>query len=156
MTAIGDVLDYLSDRFPVVVTQAGLRADQVLDGPAANYAGSEGVAVGATATDTTGEFNYPPGSVSGEAGEESFIPCLVWAGWGETTFRGLRARVKAVAAVLSAEIARDRSLGNLVHDTWVTGGIYEQTQTTRVMDDGQVIYTGALVTQEIRIQFRRF
>ena len=146
MTATPDVYDNRVARWKLISGQAGLTEDQILDGPSADYAGTEGVAVGATARDTTAEFTYPSATLDGQSAEESSIPALIWSGWGETTFTSRRARVKAIYEVLRADLAADRTMGGLVDDSWITGGIYTQDQTGR----------GALVMQEIHIQFRRF
>lgn len=145
MTAIPEVYDYLYSRWKLMAGDAGLTADQILDGPAAQYAGSEGVAVGATATDTTADIDYPSAALDGSEAEVTPFPNLIWSGSGDTTFRARRDRVKAIFAVIRADLARDRTLGGLVSDSWITGGSFDQSQVS-----------GALVTFEFRIQYQRF
>lgn len=147
MTATPEVYDALVTSWQLIATDAGLEAGQILDGPATDYVGSEGVAVGATATDTTAEFLYPPSDLGGDSdSEQTTMPCLIWSGSGDTTFKARRDRVKAIYAVLRLDLARDRTIRGTVATAWITGGALDQVQTGR----------GALVTCEFRIEFRRF
>jgi hypothetical protein len=147
VTATPDVYDALVASWKLIVVNMGLTEDQILDGPAVDYAGTEGVAVGATATDTTAEFLYPPSDLAGEGdAEQTTVPSLIWSGSGDTTFKPQRDRVKAIFAALRGDLARDRTIRGTVATAWITGGVVDQAQTGR----------GALVTCEFRIEFRRF
>jgi hypothetical protein len=144
MTAIPEVLDALTaiwrDASP-----AGLRPDQVHDGPVVEYVGTEGVAVGASAEDLSVEFAQPGADLGGGSGEQATVTCLVWAGSGDTTMKPLRDRVDAVLDALETALAADRTLRGAVSHAWLTSGVLSQLQTG----------SGALVRAEIRVSVTR-
>jgi hypothetical protein len=144
MTAIPEVLDALTAIWKTA-QPAGLRPDQVHDGPVVEYVGTEGVAVGASAEDISVEFALPGADLGGGSGERANVVCLVWAGSGDTICKPLRDRVDAVIDALDQAIADDRSLGGVVSHAWLTSGALSQLQTGR----------GALVRAEIRVTVTR-
>lgn len=154
MTQIPAVYPALVARWKLAAASMDLAQSQILDGPAVTYAGTEGVAVGATADDTTAEFDFPPGALDGDA-ERTVIPCLAWAGWGDTTFGTLRDRVNLILTTIRADLAADRTIGGTVSTAWITGGNFRQDHVVETVD-GTPQYFGALVMCEFRIQFDRF
>jgi hypothetical protein len=144
MTAIPEVLDALTAIWKTA-QPAGLRPNQVYDGPVVEYVGTEGVAVGASAEDVSVEFAQPATDVGGGSGERATVTCLVWAGSGDTVFKPLRDRVDAVIDALEQALSADRSLGDVVSHAWLTSGTVSQLQTGR----------GALVRAEIRVTVTR-
>lgn len=149
---VPDVYDALVASWTTIRDQLGLDGSQIFDGPAVSYAGSEGIAVGATATDTTAEFELGAGALDSDA-EHTTIPCLAWAGHGDTTFTTIRGRVKAMLAVVRTDLARDNHpIYGVVSSAWITGGTFIQDQTR----DERGIYRGALVTCEFRIEYDIF
>lgn len=145
MTAIPEVLDALTaiwrDAQP-----AGLRPDQVFDGPiAGEEVGTEGVSVGASTEDLSVEFTQPGADIGGGSGERATVTCLVWSGSGDTAMKPLRDRVDAILDALETALAADRSLRGAVSHAWLTSGALSQLQTGR----------GALVRAEIRVTVTR-
>jgi len=146
VTAIPEVLDALTAIWRTA-QPAGLRPDQVHDGPpAGEYTGTEGVAVGASVQDNGVEFTAPAADIGGGSGEEATVTCMAWAGSGDTKMKPLRDRVDAVLDALEQALAEDRTLRGAVSSAWLTSGALVQQQTGR----------GALVTAEFRINVTRF
>lgn len=142
MTGIPAVYDALVARWRLL--QTGLAASQVLDGPPTSFVGTKGIAVGTTATDTTGQFAYTPSDLSADESEMTSFPNLIWAGSGGGPFRPHRDEVEAILSVIRADIASDRRLGGVVSTCRVVGGVLDQQQTG----------SGPLVVCEFRIQYR--
>jgi hypothetical protein len=145
MTAIPEVLDALTAIWRTA-QPAGLRTDQVHDGPATEYAGTEGVGVGASIQDNGVEWTEPAADVGGGSAQRITVTCLVWSGSGDTTFKARRDRVDAILDALEQTVAADRSLGGAVSTAWLTSGALVQEQTGR----------GALVRAEVRLTVTRF
>lgn len=145
MTSIPEVLDALTAIWKTA-QPAGLRADQVHDGPVVEYIGTEGVAVGASAEDLSVEFSLPSTDLGGGYGERASITCLAWAGSGDTRMKPLRDRVDAVVDALEQALAADRTLGGVVARAEIASGVLSQQQTGR----------GALVRAEVRVNVTRF
>lgn len=145
MTAIPEVLDRLTAIWQAA-QPAGLRPDQVHDGPVTQYVGTEGVAVGASAEDLSVELTQPASDVGGGQGERATVTCMIWSGSGSTTFKPLRDRVDAIQDALEQALATDRTLGGVVSYAELTSGAWSQLQTGN----------GALVRAEIRVAVTRF
>lgn len=144
MTAIPEVLDALVSMWRSAHDLAGLRDDQIYDGPSVNYIGTEGVAVGASVDENSIEFSFPPSGL--ESTEERFtVACLVWSGSGDTAVKPRRDRVAEILGALELYLAQDRTLGGVVSEAWIVGGSMAQEQNR-----------GALVTAEIQIQITIF
>jgi hypothetical protein len=143
MTAIPEVLDALTRtwRTSADVQSAGIRPDQVLDGPPTSYMYSEGIAVGASREDNSVEFRRNPSSMT-DSNERFDVTCLAWSGSGDTVFKLLRDRCDAFLAAADAALAADRTLGGVVSNAWLVDGAMTQEQT------GQ----GALVMVEFTIE----
>ena len=143
MTAIPEVLDALTElwRASPLVQEAGIRPDQILDGPPVTYLYSEGVAIGASREDNSVEFFS---SATGlDTQDERFnVNCITWAGYGDTTFKPLRDKCDSFLAALDNALATDRSLGGVISNAWLTSGAITQEQTGN----------GALVMVEFTIQ----
>lgn len=143
MSMIPEVLDALvalwRDGAP-----AGLRADQVFDGPpAGEYVGTEGVAVGASVQDNAVEFTARPADLGWQrSAERCTVPCLVWSGSGDTAMKPHRARVDQILEALDQALVDDRTLGGAVSRIQLVSGALVQQQTG----------TGALVTVEASLQ----
>jgi hypothetical protein len=118
----------------------------VLDGPAVDYVGTAGVAIGATREDIAAEWSNAPGDLAGGSRLTMPITCLAWSGSGSTPFAPHRATVVAVLNAIEAELAADRSLAGAVSAAWITSGTWTQEQTG----------AGALVTCEFRVTCQRF
>jgi hypothetical protein len=140
MTAIPQVLDAL-----VAVLKAALPGVSVFDGPAAEYAGTEGASVGASTEDVAVEFDLPAaGLVS--TGERDSITCMVWSGSGGTVFKPHRDRCNEMLRAVTQAIEADDTLGGVVSTSGVEGGIFAQQQTGR----------GVLVVAELRVTTTQF
>lgn len=145
MTAIPEVLDALTAIWRTALP-AGLRADQVFDGPpAGEYVGTEGVAVGASIQDNAVEFTQPAADVGGGSAERISVTCLAWSGSGDTAMKPRRDRVDEILGALEQTLSVDRTLGGVVSTAWLTSGALVQQQNR-----------GALVTAEFRISVTRF
>lgn len=144
MSAVPEVLDALVTAWRNAQDLAGLRPDQVYDGPSVSYVGTEGVAVGASREDNAVEFTYPAAGL-GSAADRFTITCLAWSGSGDPTMKPRRARVDAILDALEQRLAEDRTLGGVVSQAWITGGSLVQEQNR-----------GALVTAEFRVSVTRF
>lgn len=125
---------------------AALGADRAFDGPPARFAGSSGLAIGATREDVSSEFQAPPSGLDGASGEDVTVTCLAWSGDGSTEFKRHRDAVRDILAAAEARLAVDRTLGGAVDTAYLTGGTWLQEQTGE----------GALVSCEFRISARRF
>lgn len=137
MSAIPAVLDAL---VAVLRVAPGLAGGSVFDGPQVDYAGTVGVAVGATREDLSTEFvmsSAGPGSTA----EQVTVSCLAWSGSGDTVFKPHRDRTGQILDAVESALTADRSLGGVVSTAWITGGSLTQEQTGR----------GALVTLEFRV-----
>lgn len=148
MSVIPEVLDALVAAWGAAAQTgnlAGLRRDQVYDGPPVTQAGTEGVAVGASVEDNAVEFTAPPSAMDGTTQDQFTITCLAWSGSGDTTFKPRRDQVDAVLDALELALSADRTLGGVVSTAWITSGNWTQTQAS-----------GALVTCEFRVDFTRF
>lgn len=140
MTAIPAVLDALTDLF-----RTSLPGVPVFDGPAADYAGTEGASVGASAEDVAIEFDLPAaGLVS--TGERDTVTCMVWSGSGATVFKPHRDRVNEMLRAVIDGLDRDPTLGGVVSTADPSGGMFAQQQTGR----------GALVVAELRVTVTQF
>lgn len=140
MTAIPAVLDAL-----VLAVSAALPGVQVFDGPAADYAGTEGVSVGASTEDVAVEFEFPAAGLV-TSGERDTVTCMVWSGSGGTVFKPHRDRCNELLAAVVAAVDRDPTLGGVVSDSGASGGMFSQQQTGR----------GALVVAELRVTVTQF
>jgi hypothetical protein len=144
VSAIPEVLDALVSVWRNTPDLAGLRPDQIFDGPPATYVGTEGVAVGASIRDESVEFTYPAAGLD-STGDRFTISCLAWSGSGDTRMKTHRDRVDAILDALESHLDQDRTLGGVVDTAWIVAGSFTQEQNR-----------GALVTAEFRIQARRF
>lgn len=152
-TAFAAIADALVAAFGRAVTPlndtrtaAGTSPIGVLDGPAVEYVGSAGVAVGATREDVIADWAVRPADLAGDSRLTLPITCLAWSGSGSTAFGPHRTVVAAVLAAIEAELATDRDLGGVVSTAWITGGTWMQEQTG----------AGALVTCEFRVSTTQF
>lgn len=139
MTAIPAVLDALVEVFRVA-----LPGVPVFDGPAAEYAGTEGASVGASTEDMAVEFELPDRGL-GSRGERDQVVCLVWSGSGGTVFKPHRDRVDVMLAAVVDGLSRNPTLGGAVSRAVAVGGVFAQQQTGR----------GALVVAELRVTATR-
>jgi hypothetical protein len=140
MTAIPQVLDAL-----VAVFRAALPGVQVFDGPAAEYAGTEGVSVGASTEDVAIEFELPSAGLA-STGEQDTVTCMVWSGSGGTVFKPHRDRCDEMVRAVVTALDTDPTLGGVVSTSGVSGGMFAQQQTGR----------GALVVAELRVSLTQF
>jgi hypothetical protein len=148
--AIADGLVAVFERAVAPLSAARVAANSssinVLDGPAVNYVGTAGVAVGATREDVAVDWSTRPGDLAGDSRQTLPITCLAWSGSGSTSFAPHRTTVAAILTAIEAELAADRDLGGVVSTAWITGGTWMQEQTG----------SGALVTCEFRVTTTQF
>lgn len=144
MTAIPEVLDALVTLWRSADNLAGLRPDQVYDGPPITYLGTEGVSVGASRKDDSVEFTLPSAGL-GSTGDRFTISCMAWSGSGDTAMKPRRDRVNEILDGLERYLEQDRSLGGVVDTAWIVGGSFSQEQNR-----------GALVVADFRIHATRF
>lgn len=146
MSSIPEVLDALVAKWRDS-PPAGLRPDQVFDGPpAAGYVGTEGVAVGASLDDDdVVAFTRAIADLRGGAREQYPVTCLIWCGSGDTATKARRDRVNAILEALEQGLAADLTLGGQVSRVWLTSGAFQQRQTGR----------GALVTAQLELDVTR-
>lgn len=146
MSTIPEVLDALAAKW-AANPPAGLRADQIFDGPpAGGYVGTEGVAVGASIDDDdVVAFSRSVADLRGGAREQYTLTCLVWCGSGDVSAKPRRDRVDAVLEALEASLAADLTLAGLVSRVWMTSGAFQQRQTGR----------GVLVTAQFELDVTR-
>lgn len=132
MSSIPEVLDALASKWKDT-PPAGLRQDQVFDGPpAGGYVGTEGVSVGATLDDDdVVAFTRPIADLRGGAREQYTVTCLTWCGSGDTSTKPRRDRVDAILEALEQSLAADLTLGGRVSRVWMTSGAFQQRQTGR-------------------------
>jgi hypothetical protein len=140
MTAIPAALDALTAIFRVA-----LPGVPVFDGPAAEYAGTEGASVGASAEDVAIEFDLPAAGLV-TTGERDTVTCMVWSGSGGTVFKPHRDRCDEMVRAVVAALDADPTLGGIVSTAGVSGGMFAQQQTGR----------GALVVAELRVSLTQF
>lgn len=145
MTAIPEVLDALVAAWRNAQDLAGLRPNQVYDGPSVSYVGTEGVAVGTSREDNAVDFTWPGADLAGGSADRFTIPCLAWSGSGDVAMSPRRARVDLILDALEQHLAQDRTLRGVVSNAWITGGSLTQE-----------INGGALVTVEFRVSVTRF
>jgi hypothetical protein len=139
-TAIPTALDAL-----VAVFKVALPGVAVYDGPSADYAGTEGAAVGASREDDAIEFELPTAGL-GRNGERDVITCILWSGSGSTVFKPHRDRVNEMIGAVIAGLKTNLTLSGAVSTADVTGGVISQEQTGR----------GVLVIGELRVALTRF
>lgn len=146
MSTIPEVLDALAAKWQTD-PPAGLRPDQVFDGPPASaYVGTEGVAVGASLDDDDiVAFTRSVADLRGGAREQYPVTCLAWCGSGDTATKPRRDRVVAIVEALEASLATDLTLGGLVSRVWLASGAFQQRQTGR----------GVLVTAQFQLDVTR-
>ena len=114
----------------------------VLDGPSTEYAGNEGIAVGASREDIAGEFAVNASDMSSDGSGTHSLTSTVWVRTGDTTFSAARTRCGQLYTAAAAGLASDRTLKGAVSTAWVVGGSFDQMQTG----------SGVLVFVEFRIE----
>ncbi|HLS44289.1 MAG TPA: hypothetical protein VK045_02535 [Ornithinicoccus sp.] len=146
MSTIPAVLDTLVARW-TATPPAGLRPDQVFDGPpAGGYVGTEGLAVGASIDDDdVVAFTRAISDLRGGPREQYPVTCLIWCGSGDTATKPRRDRVAAILDALEQTLLDDPTLGGAVSRAWLTGGAFQQRQTGR----------GVLVTATFQVDITR-
>jgi hypothetical protein len=146
VSTIPEVLDALAALWKAS-PPAGLRPDQVFDGPpAGGYVGTEGVAVGASLDDDdVVAFTRSIADLRGGPREQYPVTCLAWCGSGDTETKPRRDRVVAILEALEASLDADLRLGGLVSRAWLSSGAFQQRQTGR----------GVLVTAQFQIDVTR-
>ncbi len=114
----------------------------VLDGPATTFLGAEGIAVGASREDVSGDFTLAMEDMGGGDSTRFTLTNLAWCGSGTTTFTTSRLRASMIYDYAAAALAADRTMRGAVSTAWITSGFMHQEQT------GQ----GVLVAIEFRIE----
>lgn len=146
MSTIPEVLEALVTKWRSS-PPAGLRPDQVFDGPpAGGYVGTEGLAIGASIDDDdVVAFTRSISDLRGGAREQYPVGCLIWCGSGDTATKARRDRVVTILETIEQDLAVDLTLGGIVHRVWLTSGALQQRQTGR----------GALVTAQVQLDVTR-
>lgn len=133
----------LCDNFVATLsTWPDLAGVTVLDGPSVNYAGNEGIAIGASREDIAGEYAVNASDMASDGAGTLSLTSTVWVRTGDTTFTAARSRCGQLYSATAAALASDRTIDGAVSTAWIVGGSFDQMQTGN----------GVLVFVEFRIE----
>lgn len=118
----------------------------ILDGPAVQWTGNEGIAVGASFEDNSGAFRPTAGDITRNDGTSFMLTCVAYAGAGVTTFKPSRDRASYLYDGALGALSADRTMRGSVSTAWLSSGIFRQVQTG----------SGVLVAIEFQVEASHF